>query len=418
MKTDIDRLMKEANLDALLVFGPASHNAPMTYFTGLAHLSAGGNGQPPCFLLKMRGKDAIHFHNPMEREEAAATGLLTKDSYADYDYPALLEQANRDSNQAAALLLEKVLSEYKIHGRIGIYGKIEFGNWLRTIDILRRQLPDVELVGQGNLRSVITQARVTKDDSEIERIRSMGRITTAVVGDVAGFLTSHGVKDGYLVNREGEQLTIGEVKRKINLWLAMRGAENPKGSIFAVGRDAGIPHSTGTDSDPIPVGQTIVFDIYPCEAGGGYFYDFTRTWCLDHAPDDVLQIYDDVLEVYETVYSAIRPHKPCRDSQIQTCELFEAKGHSTVLSNPLTTEGYVHSLAHGIGLDVHEAPSFNIKFDDVLLPGSVITVEPGLYYPDRGLGVRIEDTAWMRPDGVLETLVEFPKDLILKMQGA
>jgi Xaa-Pro aminopeptidase len=54
----------------------------------------------------------------------------------------------------------------------------------------------------------------------------------------------------------------------------------------------------------------------------------------------------------------------------------------------------------------------------VLLPGSVITVEPGLYYPDRGLGVRIEDTVWIRPDGVLETLVEFPKDLVLKMQGA
>ena len=81
----------------------------------------------------------------------------------------------------------------------------------------------------------------------------------------------------------------------------------------------------------------------------------------------------------------------------------------------MTTDGYVHSLAHGIGLDVHEAPSFYTKYEDVLLPGSVITVEPGLYYPDRGLGVRIEDTAWMRPDGVLETLVEFPKDLVLKM---
>ena len=411
MKTDIDRLMKEADLDALLVLGPASHNAPMTYFTGLAHLSVG-------FLLKIRDGKAVHFHYPMEREEAAAMGLETKDIFADYDYPALLEQANRDSNQAQALLIEKVLADYKIHGRIGIYGKIEFGHWLRTIDFLRRKLPDVELLGEGMLRSVIAQARVTKDDSEIERIRAMGRITTSIVGDVAGFLTSHSVKDGYLVNREGEQLTIGNVKRKINLWLAMRGAENPKGSIFAVGRDAGIPHSTGTDADPIPVGQTIVFDIYPCETGGGYFYDFTRTWCLDHAPDDVLQIYEDVLEVYETVYSAIRPHKPCRDYQILTCELFEAKGHPTVLSNPMTTDGYVHSLAHGIGLDVHEAPSFYSKDADVLLPGSVITVEPGLYYPDRGLGVRIEDTAWMRPDGVLETLVEFPKDLILKMQGA
>ncbi|MCJ7824708.1 MAG: Xaa-Pro peptidase family protein [Anaerolineales bacterium] len=410
MKTDIDRLMKEADLDALLVLAPATHNAPMIYFTGLTHLTTG-------FLLKMSGEKAILFHKPMEREEAAATGLVTKDIHADYDFPALLEQANSDRNQAESLLIEKVISEYKIHGRIGISGKIEFGHWLRTIDLLRRRLPDVEILGEDMLRSVITQARVTKDDSEIERIRAMGRITTAVVGDVAGFLTSHGVNNGYLVNREGKKLTIGDVKRKINLWLAMRGAENPEGSIFAVGREAGIPHSTGTDSDPIPVGQTIVFDIYPCEAGGGYFYDFTRTWCLGYAPDEALQVYEDVLEVYETVYSAIRPNKPCRDYQILTCELFEAKGHPSTLSNPMTTDGYVHNLAHGIGLDVHEAPSFYTKFDDVLLPGSVITVEPGLYYPDRGLGVRIEDTAWMRPDGVLETLVEYPKDLVLKMPG-
>jgi Xaa-Pro aminopeptidase len=410
MKTDIDRLMKEADLDALLVLGPAAHNAPMTYFTGLAHLSEG-------FLLKMSGKKAIHFHYPMEREEATATGLETKDIYTDYDFPALLEQSNKDSNQAQVLLFEKVIADYKIHGRIGISGMVEFGHWLRTIDILRHRLPNVEILGENVLRSVIAQARVTKDETEIERIRAMGRITTAVVGDVAGFLTSHSVKDGYLVNREGEQLTIGDVKHKINLWLAMRGAENPKGSIFAVGRDAGIPHSAGTDSDPIPVGQTIVFDIYPCEAGGGYFHDFTRTWCLDHAPNDVLQIYEDVLDVYETVYSTIKPNTPCRDYQIQTCELFEAKGHPTILSNPMTSDGYVHGLGHGVGLDIHEGPNLHTRFDDILLPGSVITVEPGLYYPDRGLGVRIEDTAWMRPDGVLETLVEFPKDLILKIRG-
>jgi len=107
MKTDIDRLMKEADLDALLVFGPAAHNAPMAYFTGLAHLSVG-------FLLKIRDGKAIHFHYPMEREEAASTGLETKDIYADYDYPALLEQANRDSNMAQALLLEKPRSHWHL----------------------------------------------------------------------------------------------------------------------------------------------------------------------------------------------------------------------------------------------------------------------------------------------------------------
>jgi Xaa-Pro aminopeptidase len=53
----------------------------------------------------------------------------------------------------------------------------------------------------------------------------------------------------------------------------------------------------------------------------------------------------------------------------------------------------------------------------VISPGTVFTIEPGLYYPDRGMGVRIEDTVWMKPDGELETLVDFPKDLVIKIPG-
>jgi Xaa-Pro aminopeptidase len=98
--------------------------------------------------------------------------------------------------------------------------------------------------------------------------------------------------------------------------------------------------------------------------------------------------------------------------------LFEAKGHSTIQSNQSTQDGYVHSLGHGLGLNVHERPWFghNASAADRLDPGSVVTIEPGLYYPERGLGVRLEDTVWVRPDGGMEVLAEFPLDLILKMK--
>ncbi|MGB3398611.1 MAG: M24 family metallopeptidase, partial [Candidatus Deferrimicrobiaceae bacterium] len=150
---------------------------------------------------------------------------------------------------------------------------------------------------------------------------------------------------------------------------------------------------------------------------GGYFYDFTRTWCLGYAAEDVIKLHSQVLEVYETVYSALEAGTPCRQYQVQTCELFEAMGHPTVLSDPKTQIGYPHSLAHGLGLNVHESPGFSILESnrDQLQPGTVFTVEPGLYYPDRGMGVRIEDTVAMRLDGKVETLVEYPMDLVLKM---
>jgi Xaa-Pro aminopeptidase len=260
---------------------------------------------------------------------------------------------------------------------------------------------------------------MTKDEAEVEQIREIGKITIATASDVADFLTSHLASDGVLVNRQGDVLTIGDVKRRINLWLAMRGAENPEGTIFSIGSDAGVPHSAGLKDQPVEVGKPIVFDLFPCQVGGGYFYDFTRTWCLGYATDEVQKLHDDVREVYQQVYAAIEPNRLCSDFQSLTCELFEAKGHPTIQSDQRTQNGYVHSLAHGIGLDVHEGPNFyrNEENKDILLPGMVITVEPGLYYPEKGMGARIEDTVWIRPDGNVETLVEFSMDLVLEVEG-
>jgi Xaa-Pro aminopeptidase len=409
MKTDLDQLMQDAGLDALLIFGPASHNAAMVYFTGLHHISWG-------YLLKQRGQSPIHIHHPMERDEAAATGLSIRDQN-EFDYKEIYKKSGGDEIKSQIELLKRIFKEYKITGRVATYGQYDLGPGLSILKGLDEALPDIEIVGESKNRSVLMKARITKSEGEVDRIRRMGQITTSVVGDVANFLTALDVRENFLVDRSGQPVTIGDIKQKINLWLAMRGAENPKGTIFAVGRDAGIPHSAGTDTDPIPVGQAIVFDIYPCESGGGYYYDFTRTWSLGYATDEVQAAYEDVLDVYQTVSASILPNTPCTQYQDQTCELFEAKGHPTINSAPKSTEGYVHSLAHGLGLDVHEAPVFYNAADnkDLMLPGTVFTIEPGLYYPEQGLGVRIEDTFYMRPDGELEILVDFPKDLVLEL---
>ncbi|MGH2620308.1 MAG: M24 family metallopeptidase [Anaerolineales bacterium] len=413
MKSELDRLMQDAGLDVLLVLGGAAHNAGMLYFTGRAKLSDGS------LLLKLRGQAPLLFHHPMERDEAARTGLATR-SINDYEPVKLLREAGGDTVQAAANLWSLIFDQYGVRGRVALYGKVDLGPSFSALNRLTASRNSFEFVGEPSRTSVLTQARATKDPEEVERIRKMGQVTTAVVGEVAEFLKSHQAKDGRLVDRQGEVLTIGQVKRKINLWLAMRGAENPEGMIFAVGRDAGVPHSVGLDDQLVEVGKTIIFDIFPSEAGGGYFYDFTRTWCLGYAPDEVAALYADLQEVYDSVYQQLQSGVACRDFQVMTCERFEAKGHPTVLNTPATIDGYVHGLAHGVGLDVHEGPSFSHleSNTDMLQPGSVFTFEPGLYYPERGMGVRIEDTVWARPDGGFEVLAEYPKDLVLKIPGA
>ena len=410
MKKDLDAIMLANNLDALLVTGPAQHNPPMYYLTGGAHLTRAD-------VIKKRGEEPILFFASMEREEAAATGLRSK-NIDDYKLVDLLKLTGGDIFKATIERYQMMLAEARVtSGRLAIYGHIDAGTAYAIFNALRERMPELEIVGEYN-NSVLLEAMVTKDEAEVERIRKMGRSTTEVVAKVADFLTSQRVKDDALVNHEGQPLTIGDVKRRINLWLAERGAENPEGTIFAIGRDAGIPHSSGNPESILRLGQTIVFDIFPCEAGGGYHYDFTRTWCLGYAPDEVLALYEDVLAVYQQIFKELKAGTSCADYKNRTCQLFEDQGHPTVQSNPQTQAGYVHSLGHGLGLHVHERPWFgkNATEKDKLAPGVIVTIEPGLYYPDKGMGVRLEDSVWVRPDGKMEILAEYSLDLVLPLK--
>jgi len=409
MKSDLDALMQARNLDAILITGPAFHNPAMYYLTGGVHVSEAD-------LIKKRGSAPILYHKTMERDEAARTGLALQD-YAGFDYSGLIKQYRGNAVLASAALYQMMLTEQGItSGRLAIYGQSDAGNAYAIFSALQTLLPDLTLVGEAG-DSLLLLARLTKSADEIERIRRMGQITTAVVGQTAEYLANHTVEAGVLIAPDGYPLTIGTVKKRINLWLAERGVENPEGTIFSIGRDAAVPHSVGNPSDLLRLGQTIVFDIYPCEAGGGYFYDLTRTWCLGYAPDETLQLYEDVLAVFRQILSEMQPGGFYPHYHSRACDLFEELGHPTLRTNPRTTDGFVHGLGHGVGLNIHERPSYgnNATHDDCLSPGAVFTLEPGLYYPERGIGVRLEDTLWVDPEGGIRPLVEYPLDLVIPM---
>ena len=412
MKSDLDTLMQSKNLDAILVSGNATHNPPMYYLTGGGHVSA-------ATLIKKRGEPAVLFHQDMERDEAAKSGLKCI-SYSTYNYDELLKQAEGDPVLASALRYQHMLADLGLtRSRVGLYGHTDLGSAFAVFTTLQRLLPDLELVGETRDNSLFMHAMETKDEGEVAHIRKMGRITTTVVGRVAEYLTGCEVReDEVLLKEDGTPLTIADVKSRIDLWLAELGAENPEGCIFAIGRDSGVPHSTGTPEDLLRLGRTIVFDIYPCEAGSGYFYDFTRTWCLGYATPEAQKLYDEVKTVFDKVIENLDLNAPFKDYQRLVCEEYEKNGHKTPLNTPAPTEGYVHSLGHGVGLNIHERPWSGLTADEtnLLKPGVVVTCEPGLYYPEQGMGVRIEDTLWVRPDGKIEILAEYPYDFVLKMK--
>jgi Xaa-Pro aminopeptidase len=402
MKSELDALMQAANLDGLVVVGNAEHNPPMTYLTGGGHVSH-------AVLIKKRGQPAVLFCNQMEREEAAKSGLKVVPLTF-----APVRELLKDS--APQLFAEAGLSA----GRIGVYGQADVSAVFLALSNLHKSMPALTFVGEGTDDNVFMCAMETKDEHEVQRIRHMGQVTVEVVGLVAEYLTSRAVRaDDEVLLKEGDTpLTIGDVKSKISLWLAERGVETPEGFIFAIGYDAGIPHSVGNPQDVLRLGRTIVFDIYPAEAGGGYFYDFTRTWSLGYATPAAQELYDQVKAVYDKVCDNLDLNVPFKDYQRLACEEFEKSGHQTLLHTPSPVEGYVHSLGHGLGLNIHERPWSSLISDDSnrLQPGVVLTIEPGLYYPNKDMGVRIEDTYWVRPDGKMEILAEYPYDFVLQMK--
>jgi Xaa-Pro aminopeptidase len=413
MKSDLDALMQARNLDALLIFGDAENNPPMYYFVGGGHVSG-------ALLIKKVGKEPVLFYNDMERDEAAKSGLKTV-SLSEFPVADFEAQANGDRLLANAMRFKKILEEYGLSGgRVAVYGKVELSLMFGIMTNLAQQMPEVEFVGEGLNDSTILRAMETKDDVEVARIRQMGAVTTTVVKMVWDYLASCAVReDEVLLKEDGTPLSIGDVKGKMALWLAERGAVDAEGVIFAIGRDAGVPHSVGDPNDLMTLGKTIVFDIFPAEKGGGYFYDFTRTWSLGYATPEAKALYDQVHEIYDRAVENLDLNASFVDYQRMTCEYFESKGHKTPLSTKSPLDGYVHSLGHGVGLNIHERPASSLTLageDNILKPGVVITIEPGLYYPEKGMGFRIEDTYWVRPDGKIELLAEFPYDFVLPMK--
>src|SRR5512135_2159912 len=121
MKSDLDRLMEARNLDAILISGNATHNPPMYYLTGGGHVSG-------ATLIKKHGEPPILFHQYMERDEAAKSGLKCI-SYSTYNFEELLQQAKGDPVMVSALRYQRMLTDLGLtKARIGLYGFTEIGS--------------------------------------------------------------------------------------------------------------------------------------------------------------------------------------------------------------------------------------------------------------------------------------------------
>lgn len=157
-------------------------------------------------------------------------------------------------------------------------------------------------------------------------------------------------------------------------------------TIIAGGDQGCDPHETGTG--PIRANELLIVDIFPRVIATGYHGDMTRTFLRGRASDAQKALVGAVRDAQKAAFKAIRTGVNGHDVHDKVIEVFESRGYETK-ATPKGSVGFFHGTGHGLGLEVHEPPRVNSS-DYRLKRGSVVTVEPGLYYPGLG-GCRIED---------------------------
>ena len=256
-------------------------------------------------------------------------------------------------------------------------------------------------------RDLFNHRRRAKSATEIAGIRRAQRACEAAL-DASRELLRRAQPNGGELELDGEPLTSERIKRVIEDVFADHDVEGGD-MIVAHGAQTAVGHDMG--SGQIAPNEPIVFDLFPKDRATGCYSDMTRTYVVGEPSDEVKEWHALVKHALETSTAGVKPGVNGRTLFEQVCEQFHAAGYKTQLNkdpDEVLEDGFFHSLGHGVGLEVHELPSLGRAGQD-LVPGDVVTIEPGLYRSGRG-GVRLEDIVLVTHAGH-EVLTDYPYDL-------
>lgn len=246
----------------------------------------------------------------------------------------------------------------------------------------QKNYPDVEFAPVGHL---IADLREYKDESEIADIIAAQRIAEQAFDHILGYITP---------DRTEQDIAV-----ELEYFMRKKGASGPSFDTIAVsGRASALPHG-------VPRNVKLEKGFFTMDFGAlynGYCSDMTRTVCIGKADDEMKKVYNTVLNAQLAALEVIAPGVCCADCDKAARDLINAAGY----------EGcFGHSLGHGVGMFIHEAPSLSSgATQKVLKAGHVVTVEPGIYLEGR-YGVRIEDMVVIYEDKVMN-ITRCPKNLI------
>lgn len=235
----------------------------------------------------------------------------------------------------------------------------------------------------------VEMLRMRKDDAEVASIKKAVAVADEALVHVTGWM-----KPG---------MTERQIAWELESYMRTHGADALSFEpIVASGPNSAMPHARPTDR-VLQAGEPITMD-FGCIVEG-YCSDLTRTVCLGEPADArYLEVWHTVLKAQEMAEDGARVGMTGEQIDKLARDVIVEAGYG---------DYFGHGLGHGVGLAIHESPRFSFTYPHEVPVGAMMTVEPGIYIPGWG-GVRIEDMAWVRPNG-LEILTTAPKTPVLSL---
>ncbi|NLV25991.1 MAG: aminopeptidase P family protein [Methanomicrobiales archaeon] len=248
--------------------------------------------------------------------------------------------------------------------------------------------------------SLLSAPRAIKTPDEVRWITRAQRAAEAAMDTAINRIRTSDIRSGVLWY-DDKPLTSDLVRYEMNKTMLAHGC-TADDTIVSCGEETAIPHCPG--SGELKAHEPIVIDVFPRDTKTGYHADMTRTISRGEPSGKVIELYNTVKDALILSEKSVRAGKTGAECYHEVRDFFSELGFKS------DTEGFVHSLGHGVGLEIHEAPSLS-TMGGTLQSGNVITLEPGLYY--RGIGgVRIENLGVVEQSG-FSKITRYPMEMIL-----
>jgi Xaa-Pro aminopeptidase len=351
----------------LLIVADSDHDANMLYATGMFV-------PDPFIFLRLRGKNFIVMSDleiDRARQQAPHCRVLSFSNYQKKLRARAIKQAG------FAQIIQTVLREKKISS---VFVPHNFPLGLATeLQRLRVKI---------KVKPEFFSERELKSPAEVKKISAALMMAEVGMAEAMQALKSAKVSRDRRLMYRGAPLTSEKLRSIIDCAILQAGGLAAH-TIVAGGKQGCDPHEIGHGQ--LFANELLILDIFPRSQKTGYFGDITRTVVRGRASEAARKLYDTVLRGQLLAFKNIRDGVSTAEIHQAILGLFEQEGYKTGRRNG-RMQGFFHGTGHGLGLEIHEAPRIGSTSRGALKAGQVVTVEPGLYYPEIG-GVRIEDVA-------------------------